>query len=438
MQKKWLQSGAAALATARVLACAGLGLLMAGAHAGEVEVLHYWTSGGEARSLEELKKIMRAQGHTWRDFAVTGGGGDNASTVLRQRVADGHPPTAANIKAAAIAQWAAQGALTDLDLTAQAQKWDSLLPRAVAQRMKYRGHYVAVPVNVHRVNWMWANAQVLKKAGVTELPTTWSAWFAAADKVQKAGGIALAHGGQDWQDFTTFESVALGVGGAAFYQAALVERDAKALRSATMVEVLQTLRKLKGYTDAQALGRDWHIATAMVIEEKAAFQFMADWAKGEFSAAGKLPGKDYRCAPMPGTAQAYTFSVDAFAMFKLPSTPARKAQADLAAALMGSAFQEVFSRNKGSIPVRLYMDMGKFDACAQTSAHDFASAGAAGTLLPSVAHGMALQPAVQTALKDAVSAFWQDDSMPVAQAVQRIAAAAQTRQKSTKTRLPLP
>ena len=47
------------------------------ASAGEVEVLHYWTSGGEAKSVAELKKIMQGKGHTWRDFAVAGGGGDS-------------------------------------------------------------------------------------------------------------------------------------------------------------------------------------------------------------------------------------------------------------------------------------------------------------------------------------------------------------------------
>ena len=38
--------------------------------AAEVEVLHWWTSGGEAKSVGELKKIMQAKGNTWKDFAV--------------------------------------------------------------------------------------------------------------------------------------------------------------------------------------------------------------------------------------------------------------------------------------------------------------------------------------------------------------------------------
>jgi maltose-binding protein MalE len=136
------------------------------AMAGEVEVLHYWTSGGEAQSVAELKKIMQAKNHTWKDFAVAGGGGDNAATVLKSRVVSGNPPAAAQIKGPAIQEWAAEGVLANLDATAKAEKWDSLLPGVVANVMKYKGSYVAAPVNVHRVNWMWANAAVLKKAGV--------------------------------------------------------------------------------------------------------------------------------------------------------------------------------------------------------------------------------------------------------------------------------
>jgi glucose/mannose transport system substrate-binding protein len=237
----------------------------------------------------------------------------------------------------------------------------------------------------------------------------------------------VAHGGQNWQDFTTFESVALGVGGTKFYNEALIKLDQKALTSATMTKVLETFRKVKGYTDAAAPGRDWNLATAMVIQEKAAFQFMGDWAKGEFSAAGKVPGKDYVCAAAPGTGNAYTFNVDSFAMFKLKDSGAQKAQADLAASIMGTEFQEVFNLNKGSIPVRLNMSMDKFDDCAKTSAKDFVSTAKSGGLVPSVAHGMAIKPAAEGAIKDAVSQFWNDDKISVADGVKNIAKAAATK-----------
>jgi glucose/mannose transport system substrate-binding protein len=397
------------------------------AMAGEVEVLHWWTAGGEAKSAAELKKIMQNKGHTWKDFAVAGGGGDNAMTVLKSRVVAGNPPAAAQIKGPAIQEWASEGVLANLDATAKAEKWDSLLPKVVADVMKYKGNYVAAPVNVHRVNWMWANAAVLKKAGVTGTPKTWDEFFAAAEKVKKAGLIPVAHGGQNWQDFTTFESVALGVGGAGFYNDAFVKLDQKALTSATMSKALETFRKVKSYTEPAAPGRDWNLATAMVIQEKAAFQFMGDWAKGEFTAANKVPGKDYICAAAPGTANAFTFNVDSFAMFKLKDAAAQKAQADLAAAIMGTEFQEVFNLNKGSIPVRLAMDMAKFDDCAKLSSKDFVATSKAGGLVPSIAHEMAVPPAVSGAMKDAVSQFWNNDKMSVADGVKSIAKAAATK-----------
>jgi glucose/mannose transport system substrate-binding protein len=408
------------------LACVAA-VSVSAAVAGEVEVLHYWTSGGEAKSAAELKKIMSSKGHSWKDFAVAGGGGDNAMTVLKSRVVSGNPPAAAQIKGPAIQEWAQEGVLANLDSVAQAEKWDSLLPQVVANVMKHKGSYVAAPVNVHRVNWVWANPDVLKKAGVATMPANYDEFFAAAEKVKKAGFIAVAHGGQNWQDFTTFESVVLGVGGAKFYQDALVKLDPKALSSATMTKSLETFRKIKGYTDAASPGRDWNLATAMVMQGKAGFQFMGDWAKGEFVAAGKKPGKDFLCAAAPGTAKSYTFNVDSFAMFKLKDAGAQKAQADLAAAIMSPEFQEVFNLNKGSIPVRLSMSMSKFDDCAKLSSKDFVDTAKTGGLVPSVAHGMAISPATEGAIKDLVSQFWNDDKISIEDGQKRLVAAAATK-----------
>ncbi|MGZ8317710.1 MAG: sugar ABC transporter substrate-binding protein, partial [Telluria sp.] len=77
--------------------CAALGAA-APAHSAQVEVLHYWTSGGEARSIAELKKTLAARGVNWKDFAVAGGAGENAATALKARVMSGGAPTAAQVK----------------------------------------------------------------------------------------------------------------------------------------------------------------------------------------------------------------------------------------------------------------------------------------------------------------------------------------------------
>ncbi|MFC4161187.1 ABC transporter substrate-binding protein [Chitinimonas lacunae] len=403
------------------VALAAAGLLVQAAQAGEVEVLHWWTSGGEAKSAAELKKMVQAKGHTWKDFAVAGGGGDNAMTVLKTRVVSGNPPTAAQVKGPAIQEWGREGVLANLTAVAKVDNWDGLIPPVIARAMKYQNNYVAVPVNVHRVNWMWVNPEVFKKAGVNP-PKTWDEFAAVADKIQKAGFIPVAHGGQPWQDATVFESVALGVGGAAWYQKAFVQLDPAALNSPTTLKAFDTLRTVRKYMDKDMPGRDWNLATAMVIQGKAAMQFMGDWAKGEFSAAGKQPGKDYLCLAAPGTEGAFTFNVDSFIVFAQKNKD-QKATNDFAQTVLSPAFQETFNLNKGSIPVRLGMDMTKFDDCAKKSSADFMASNKSASLVPSFAHAMAMPSAAQGAVQDVVAAFM-NSTMSSQDAVRRLVEAA--------------
>jgi glucose/mannose transport system substrate-binding protein len=409
----------------RTLIATGAAVAAAGsASAGELEVLHWWTSGGEAKAAAELKATMQKEGHTWKDFAVAGGGGDTAMTVLKSRLVSGNPPSAAQIKGPQIQDYGPLAA--NLDAVAKAEKWDTLIPKPIADGLKYKGHYVAVPVNVHRVNWLWTSPEAFKKANA-KVPTTWDEFFAAAEALKKAGVIPVAHGGQPWQDFTTFESVTLGVGGAEFYKKAMVQLDPASLKSPTMEKVLTTFRKVKGYTDKNAPGRDWNLATAMVIKGEAGMQLMGDWAKGEFLAAGKKPGADFGCVAAPGSAKSFTYNVDSFVMFKLKDPANTKAQMDLAAAIMSPEFQEVFNLNKGSIPVRQGMNLDKFDACAKASAADFAADAKTGSLVPSIAHEMAVSAAAKGAIQDTVSQFWNDDKVTVAQAMDKLVAAAKNK-----------
>ena len=220
-----------------------------------------------------------------------------------------------------------------------------------------------------------------------------------------------------------FESVTLGVAGVDFYRRAFMKLERSAILSPTMLKVLETYKRIKPYTDKNTPGRDWNLATGLVINGKAGMQFMGDWAKGEFLAAGKLPGKDFVCVAAPATANSFLFNIDSFVMFKQPHQSAEKGQRDLASTLMSPQFQEIFNLNKGSIPVRANADMSKFDSCAQQSARDFTADDKAGTLLPSWAHGMALHQSVAGALQDVVSSVWNSEHMTAREAQQKLAGA---------------
>lgn len=410
-------------ALGKFMAASGVAALMLGSGAqagGKVEVLHWWTSGGEAKAVGELKKAFEAQGGAWIDSPIAGGGGDAAMTALRARVVAGNPPAAVQLKGPGIQEWAKQGALNDVDAVAQKEGWDKVLPPVLAGIMKYEGKYVAAPVNIHRVDWLWANPEVLKKAGIVEMPKTWDEFNAAADKLQAMGITPLAHGGQPWQDATVFEDVVLGVGGADFYRKALIELDQEALTSETMVKSFDQLRKLRGYVDPNFSGRDWNLATAMVMKGEAAFQIMGDWAKGEFLAAGKKPGVDFLCAPTPGGA--FNLNSDSFTFFKVAGQDEIEGQQVLAGLIMSPEFQETFNLAKGSIPARTDVKLDKFDSCAIKSHDDLLAAIASNSLVPSMAHEMAIPRTVRGEFLDLVTSFFNSE-MSSQDAVKQLAGA---------------
>ena len=190
-------------------------------HAGDVEVLHWWTSGGEAAALNVLKQDLQGQGIGWVDMPVAGGGGEAAMTTLRARVTAGDPPTAVQMLGFDILDWAEQGALANLNDVAAKEGWDAVVPAALQSFAKSGGNWISAPVNVHSTNWVWANKKILDDLGIAE-PKTWAEFEAAMSKVKAAGKTPLAHGGQAWQEATMFDGVVLSTGGADFYKKAFI------------------------------------------------------------------------------------------------------------------------------------------------------------------------------------------------------------------------
>ncbi|NQY23907.1 MAG: carbohydrate ABC transporter substrate-binding protein [Campylobacteraceae bacterium] len=374
-------------------------------YSAEVEVLHWWSSGSEAESIGKLKGLLEESGHTWKDFSVAGGNGVNAMTVLKSRVIAGNPPSAAQIKGPSIQEWSEIGSTLNLNDVAKANNWDKIIPARFAEHMKYKGNYVAVPVNVHKINWMWVNPAIFKKAGAS-IPTTWEQFEVAAKKIKAAGFIPVAAGGQAWQETTMFETIVLGVGGADFYTKALVDLDEKALASDTIKKSFDILRMVKSFTDKNAPGRDWNLATSMVYKGEAAMLFMGDWAKGEFKVAGKKVGIDYVALDTPQTSGSYIYNIDSFVMFDQKDAKKAVAQKKLAQLILDKSFQVTFNTKKGSIPISLEAPRTQFDDIALRSMDQLNAASYSKTLVPSMAHQMAITDNLKGVFFDVVTNFY--------------------------------
>ncbi|MFM5260163.1 ABC transporter substrate-binding protein [Aeromonas veronii] len=384
-----------------------IALLSAPVAASQVEVLHWWTSGGEAKAVEVLKSEWTKQGNQWNDFAVQGGGGKSAMTVLKSRALAANPPEAAHLKGYELKEWAGLGFLRDLSPMAEHLGWYSQMPPMVRATLSQNGALMAVPTGIHRVNWLWLNRKIFERNKLTP-PTDWAQFVTVADQLKKRGITPLAIGNEPWQLAVLFETVALGEGGKAFYRKAFLEQDSATLTGPDMVRVLTRFQQLRAYVPQKYAGLKWHQATNLLESGGAAMQVMGDWVKGELSAGNYRPGEDIACLPSPGSAGLFSYNLDSIAMFKQRDPAQLQAQGDLAQLLMTPQFQEEFNRVKGSIPALTNPDMSKFDRCAVRSYQDFLLAEKQDNLLPSMAEGMATPTNMRQAILDVLSNFFND------------------------------
>ncbi|MGX9990766.1 ABC transporter substrate-binding protein [Rhizobium sp. Z1P35] len=385
------------------LALAGAGVSAHAADVKEVQMLHWWTSGGEAAALNVLKQDLSKEGFAWKDVPVAGGGGDAAMTALKAMVAAGTYPTASQMLGYTVLDYAQAGVMGDLTETAKKEGWDKSVPAALQKFSVYDGKWVAAPVNVHSVNWLWINKAVMDKIGGTQ-PKTFDELIALLDKAKAAGVIPLALGGQNWQEATMFDSIVLSTGGPEFYKKAFNDLDEESLKSDTMKKSFDNLATIIKYVDPNFSGRDWNLATAMVIKGDALVQVMGDWAKGEFVAAKKTPDTDFLCYRFPGTDGSVVYNSDMFGMFNVPDDR-KAAQVALAKATLSKSFQSAFNVVKGSVPARTDVPDTDFDACGKKGIADLKAANEGGTLFGSLAQGYGAPPAIANAYKDVVSKF---------------------------------
>lgn len=342
-------------------ACSPPALAQAGTRA---EVIHWWTSGGESAAVKTLADAYRAAGGAWVDMAVALG--EQARSVAINRIVGGNPPTAAQFNTSRqFFDIVEQGMLNPMDEVAARDGWERFLPEVVLSVIRVKGHYYAVPVSIHMPTWLWYSKGAFRKAGIAAEPRTMDELFAALDKLKAAGLVPLAHGGQSWQDNTAFTFVLANQGGREMYLKVLRDRDRATILGEPFRQVLLNYKRLQGYVDKGSPGRNWNDATALLIQNKGGVQIMGDWAKGEFTQAGQVAGRDFGCIAGFGPASPYIIQGDVFVFPKTNKPEVLKAQQLLASVITAPATQVAFSQKKGSIPVRTDVDASKMDACAQ-------------------------------------------------------------------------
>ncbi len=399
---KLLLSGVTALATTSLFNIA---------QATELEVTHWWTSGGEAAAVAEFAKAFDAAGHKWIDGAIAGSGGV-ARPIMISRITGGDPMGATQFNHGRQAEELVEaGLMQDLTEVAEAEDWASLVnPSSLLDSCTLDGKIYCVPINIHSWQWIWLSHKAYADADLP-VPTNWDEFAASAPRLAEAGKVPLAMGGQSWQSKGAFDVMLVALGGPELWLK-IGQKDADAVMSPEMTRVFEAAASAREFAKDSKV-QDWNQATNMVITGQAGGQIMGDWAQGEFQLANQVAGKDYTCLPGLGVNEVISTGGDAFYFPKLDDPEKTKAQLELASLMMSKAVQVNFNLKKGSLPVRGDIDLSSANDCMKKGLKILAD----GNILPSA--DQQLSPDTTGQLEDLMVEFWSDTSLSAADAQKR-------------------
>lgn len=389
----------------------------AGGAGGDVGVFTWWAAGSEKKGLDALEALFKEKypNDKFVNLAVAGGAGSNAKAKLASDLQNNQPPDSFQGHAGAeLADYIDAEQIEPVNDVITALGGESVFPKSLLDRLTVEGSIYSVPSNIHRANVVWANTAVLKKAGINAVPKDIKAWMADMDKV-KASGVAtpLSVSGT-WTQLQLFETVLIADLGVEKYNG-LFTGDTK-WDSAEVKTAAADYKKLLTYANTASDGDDWPVATDMVIDGKAAYNVMGDWAVAQFNDKGKKEQTDYQYFPVPGTDGVFDFLADSFTLPKGAKNPGGTKDWLM---LIGSAEgQKAFNLAKGSIPARTDVPPTDFPPYQQSAMEAFKT----NEIVSSIAHGAAVSLAWNADMSTAISKFY--NSKDDATLVSDLAAAA--------------
>lgn len=374
-------------------------------------MLHQWESGSDAEAIAKLGEMFEAQGGMWEQTAIAG---HTANTLakLRADVVAGNAPAAVQLKGPEIAEWNETGMTANIDELAASEGWDDVVAPELLPVMKPTGSWVAAPMNIHRINWIWGNKATMDAAGVAALPKTWDEFNEACEKALAIDKSCLAHFSADWTDATTFEVVLYGMSPDT-YKAAFVEADLDAMRSDEMIAAFDQMRLIVDkYIDPDILASDYDTAGTALGKGDAMFEIMGDWFIGNLKSYGYEPGSDIVCAgaPMNSGEPGFILNSDSVVFFEQNDPDYVEGQKMLASLILSPDFQTIFNQAKGSIPARMDVDLSQgFNPCQELAQADLAASIEAGTLVRSMAHNMTVLQKYRGAMMEIITEFVNSD-----------------------------
>jgi len=409
-----------------VVACA---LTLSGARVEaepRITVISQWSAGAEGDAMNAFGELVTKAGATWQHSPVSGFTTDMMNK-LRADIIAGKPPAASQLKGPEIQAWSQIAPTVSMDQLVAEAGYEKVISPDLAKLHKVQGHWVALPLQVYRINTLYASKKALDRIGATALPKTWDEFNAMAKKMAAAGITPVAHGGIAWADTMYFDLSLIGISPEA-YRRAIMNLDDKALRGPEVLAAFRQLRQLTEWMSPSNAGQHWSVFVPALMKGEYGFLMMGGWASGVFKKGQFEEGKDYLCGSSPSNVAKPVFDLNADGLIfwdtKNPDLLAgQKITAQVA---MGKEFNRIFTQINGSIPVRTDIELtgAAFQDCQRDAAANLAAAVSANQVVLSLAHNMAQNNAITAALRDVLTEYVHNKSISPEEGQKRLADAA--------------
>ncbi|MCW3474905.1 ABC transporter substrate-binding protein [Limobrevibacterium gyesilva] len=387
----------------------------------KVTVISQWSAGSDGAAITTLGKEFERQGGIWEHNPVPGFTTEMMNK-LRAQIIAGDPPAASQLKGPEIAAWSKVGAVVNLDEQVKEAGYEAVVPAELARLSKPNGHWIALPIQAYRINTLFVSKKAADRIGMTSLPTTWSEFNAAAEKMKAAGITPVANGGIKWDDGMKWEIALCGISPDA-YRKAVMELDAKTLQGPEVLAAFRQFRKLGEWSDPGSAGQHYSTFIPRYMKGDMGMLLMGGWAQGVFKNAG-FQLSDYMVGPAPQDdgKVAFDLNADEFIFWQKKQPEFQQGQKLLAKIVMGKAFGPMYSQITGSLPVRTDTDLSDpgFSDGQREAARAMSEAVKANRVVLSLAHNMAQTNQIAAAMIDVLTEYVHDNRIKAEEGQKRL------------------
>src|SRR3954464_13669319 len=132
-----------------------------------------WSTGSDGAAISALGKLFEDKGGVWQHNPVPGFTTEMMNK-LRAQIMAGDPPAVSQLKGPEIAAWSKIAPTVDITPWVQTAGYADKVSAELAKSCQPAGHWIALPLQVYRLNTLFMSTKGMERAKISKPPATWA------------------------------------------------------------------------------------------------------------------------------------------------------------------------------------------------------------------------------------------------------------------------